>query len=178
MFGFITLALGTEYSRLKPKKYALVFILVDVFSLVLQGTGGGSQFSCAFQISNADLFVVSGSAAGGSGASLDTGRNIYLAGISVQLVCMLGFSVLVAEYFWKMRKAGKLSWNNIGGTPMKLLLVGLCGCSLLIMCVFEFDGDFRSCVLSGRNIFREFELAEGFDGHLATYVSRPRARFH
>jgi hypothetical protein len=45
MFGLITLALGTEYSRLKPKMYALVFILVDVFSLVLQGTGGGSQFS-------------------------------------------------------------------------------------------------------------------------------------
>jgi hypothetical protein len=160
MFGFITLALGTEYSRLKPKKYALVFILVDVFSLVLQGTGGGSQFSCGFQVSNADLFVVSGSAAGGSGASLDTGRNIYLAGISVQLVCMLGFSVLVAEYFWKMRKAGKLSWNNIGGTPMKLLLVGLCGCSLLIMCVFAFQR--RLSPMRSQ----------------ATYVSRPRARFH
>jgi hypothetical protein len=44
MFGLITLALGTEYSRLKPKKYALVFVLVDIFSLVLQGIGGGSAF--------------------------------------------------------------------------------------------------------------------------------------
>jgi hypothetical protein len=78
---------------------------------------------------------VSGSAAGGSGASLSTGRNLYLAGISVQLACMLGFCGLIVEYFWKIRKAGKLSWSNIGGTPMKLLLVGLWGASLLIMCV-------------------------------------------
>jgi hypothetical protein len=48
---------------------------------------------------------------------------------------MLGFCGLIVEYFWKIRKAGKLSWSNIGGTPMKLLLVGLWGASLLIMCV-------------------------------------------
>lgn len=50
--------LGPEYSRLSPRNYVIVFVVIDVLSLILQGVGGG----------------MSGAAAGGAGVSLQTGR--------------------------------------------------------------------------------------------------------
>ena len=69
MFGRMTILLGTEYSRLKPRNYWIFFIVVDVLSLILQGVGGG----------------LSGEAAASGGGNLLAGRDVYLAGISFQL---------------------------------------------------------------------------------------------
>lgn len=159
-FGLLIQILGPQYSRLKPRLYVIVFVVIDVLSLILQGIGGG----------------MSGAAAGGdSGANLQTGRDIYLAGISFQLFNMLVFAYLVVEYLVRLHRAGGLfhhvakpNGGSAAGqaTPttitidtvrerraIKLIVLGLAITTTMIVM---------------RNFYRDVELGEGFDGFLAT----------
>ena len=40
VFGVLITILGTEQSRLKPRSYALFFVIADVLCIILQGIGG------------------------------------------------------------------------------------------------------------------------------------------
>jgi len=128
---------GREHSRLRPRTLVIYLVTVDIISLVLQGVGGGKS-----------------GAAGDSGndQELETGRNIYLAGISFQLANTIVFTYLVFEYFYRISKSVG-SIRSYGGSPLLLTLVGLMLTNVLIVL---------------RNCFREAELSEGFQGHLAT----------
>ena len=77
----IVLEVGTSFSRLRPKYYTWIFILCDIFSLVLQGTGGG----------------MAATADPGS-TEQQTGNNLMLAGIVWQVFTLLVFAFFVIDY--------------------------------------------------------------------------------
>ncbi len=76
---------GIHLSRLRPRTYTLIFCSCDIFSLVLQGLGGG----------------VAASANSTSGKNL--GKNILLAGLAFQVFSLLLFATCCAEFAWRLR---------------------------------------------------------------------------
>jgi hypothetical protein len=77
----IVINFGESWSRLRPAWYTRIFITGDILSLVLQGAGGG----------------IAATADAGS-SLLDTGTNLMIAGVILQVVTLSCFSVLLAEY--------------------------------------------------------------------------------
>ncbi|GJE86149.1 RTA1 domain-containing protein [Phanerochaete sordida] len=86
IFTRMTQILGVRYSRLTPRWYTAVFLTCDIVALVIQGLGGGIA---------ADAKTIS---------TTNLGANVMLAGIVFQLVAMLAFSTLAAEYFYRFAK--------------------------------------------------------------------------
>lgn len=65
----IIMHLGPEYSRLRPKYYTWIFISCDALSIVIQAVGGGI-------------------AASSDGSGADTGGDIMVVGIAIQVATM------------------------------------------------------------------------------------------
>ena len=83
----ITLELGPNFSRIRPKLYTWIFCLADLFSLILQGAGGGIA------------------ATANSGSSLQTtGNNLMMAGIVWQVFTLLIFGGMVTDYAMRVYK--------------------------------------------------------------------------
>lgn len=78
---------GAEISRIRPAWYTYIFVGCDVFSIALQGTGGGLA-----------------SSANGPGTLLDSGNNVMMAGLAFQVFTLAVFAVLSAEYFFRVSK--------------------------------------------------------------------------
>ncbi|KAI1773680.1 RTA1-domain-containing protein [Hypoxylon cercidicola] len=78
--------LNPSLSRIKPKFYYVIFLSSDVFSLVLQGVGGGNSTSTNGQ----------------SKWAVD----LSLAGLSLQVFSMVLFCGLIADYMIRYSKAG------------------------------------------------------------------------
>ena len=78
----MVIALGREYSRIRPKYYTWFFICCDFFSLVLQGVGGGLAAT-----------------ADNNNTQLNAGSNLMLSGIVIQVFTLAAFGVLAADYF-------------------------------------------------------------------------------
>jgi hypothetical protein len=77
----IVINFGEKWSRLKPVWYTRVFIAGDIFSLVLQGAGGGLA-------STAD-----------AGSNLqDVGTDLMIAGVIFQVVILAFFGYFLTEY--------------------------------------------------------------------------------
>lgn len=77
----ITLEMGANFSRIRPKFYTWIFCLADLFSLVLQGAGGGIA------------------ATANAGSSLQSvGNNLMMAGIVWQVFTLLVFGGMVGDY--------------------------------------------------------------------------------
>jgi len=77
----ITMSFGESWSRLKPVWYTRLFITGDIFSLVLQGAGGG----------------IASTAPDGSNLT-DIGTNMMIAGVVFQVVILLFFGYFLVEY--------------------------------------------------------------------------------
>lgn len=83
----IVLSFGTAWSRLGPNWYTWIFIGCDIFSLVLQGAGGGIA------------------ATADPGTSMqDVGTNLMIAGVIFQVVCLAFFGYFLAEYTIRTRR--------------------------------------------------------------------------
>jgi hypothetical protein len=82
----ITIIFGEEWSRLRPAWYTYIFITGDIFSLVLQGAGGG----------------IAATAADGS-SMLDVGTNLMIAGVVMQVVILAIFACFVVDYTIRSR---------------------------------------------------------------------------
>ncbi|KAH6865444.1 RTA1 like protein-domain-containing protein [Alternaria rosae] len=77
----IVINFGESWSRLPPVWYTRIFITGDIFSLVLQGAGGGIA------------------ATADSGSDLqDLGTNLMVAGVVLQVVVLSVFGALLVEY--------------------------------------------------------------------------------
>ncbi|KJA17990.1 hypothetical protein HYPSUDRAFT_45711 [Hypholoma sublateritium FD-334 SS-4] len=87
IFGRLIRQLGERYSRIKPRFYTILFTSCDVFSILIQGSGGGLAASAK---------TVNGARLGG---------NIVLAGITIQAIIIVGFSLCAIEYFVRYRTA-------------------------------------------------------------------------
>jgi hypothetical protein len=134
---------GRDISRIPPGGYTRIFIPCDIFSLVLQATGGGMA-----------------SVASQNGRDPKNGDNIMIAGLSVQVFTMALFILLSVEYGWRVYKRLQAQGSaGLDPTHAKLrnsasfkgFLVAL---TLATLCVFA------------RCVFRVAELAGGWRGAL------------
>ncbi|KAF8653257.1 hypothetical protein AX16_004053 [Volvariella volvacea WC 439] len=83
IFGRIVSILGSSYSRLRPKLYAIVFLSGDVVSFCIQGAGGGIA------------------AAAETHDAIMRGSHIMLAGIAFQLGVLVIYIFLSAEFYYR-----------------------------------------------------------------------------
>ena len=77
---YLVLTVGRDYSRIRAKWYTWIFILCDLLSLVLQGSGGGIA------------------ATANTESMQKAGNNLMMAGIVWQVVTLLAFGALVLDY--------------------------------------------------------------------------------
>ncbi|KAL6714766.1 hypothetical protein ACLMJK_008191 [Lecanora helva] len=80
------LEIGAEFSRIQPRYYTWIFILCDLFSLILQGAGGGTAAT-----------------ADNGSSEQDTGNDLMMAGIVWQVFTLLVFGILVGDYALRVR---------------------------------------------------------------------------
>jgi hypothetical protein len=83
------LVFGPEHSRIKPKFYTWIFICCDIFTLVLQGAGGGIAASA-----NTDSLQ-------------KIGNDLMMAGIVLQVVILLAFGIASTDFLLRLRRAFK-----------------------------------------------------------------------
>lgn len=124
--------LSPDFSRIQPRLYTWIFIFCDILSLVLQGAGGGTAAS----------------AAPGDSAQ-DIGTDLMIAGIVWQVITLLVFGALVADYAWRCSKRTLQSsaYQLLGTLRFKLFLGSL---------VFAYLTIFTRCV------YRIAELGPGW----------------
>ncbi|KAI6087173.1 RTA1-domain-containing protein [Hypoxylon rubiginosum] len=108
--------LDPSLSRIKPKLYYVIFIVSDVFSLVLQGVGGGTSTS-----SN-----------GQSRVAVD----LTLVGLSFQVFSMVAFCALIADYMIRYYKAGGRALASIR-LRLFVTFLGLAILLILARCAYR-----------------------------------------
>jgi len=132
LLGKIVQFVGAEdKSPVKPTRITCIFVIGDIISFVMQSTGGGMM------------------AQGGENAQ--TGSEIVLIGLIIQLVFFFFFIFLTVLFHvraQKLEKTAQLKGN------WKMLLKILEASSVLILI---------------RSVYRVVEYSQGFDGYLITH---------
>lgn len=139
--GEITKSLGPQFSRLRPEIYTKTFVLSDVASLVLQGSGG---------LATLGLLLA------GQDSKSHYGINIMLVGLGYQILSLIAFIYLAGEFAWRLSQWNKINSKTIfspghGEGRLQLFLVFFC---LSVFCMFA-----RCC-------YRCAELSGGLEGDL------------
>ncbi|KIW06110.1 uncharacterized protein PV09_03277 [Verruconis gallopava] len=123
----LVLTFGAEWSVLRPSLYTWIFIICDIFSIALQGAGGG--IAATVQVTNS-LFNV--------------GNNITIAGLAFQVFTLLVFGMLALEYLFRTVKTHKHELNPATSTLRRTLKFKLFLCAIilayttiLIRCVYR-----------------------------------------
>ncbi|KAH8819805.1 RTA1 like protein-domain-containing protein [Xylogone sp. PMI_703] len=134
----IVVVYGQHLSRFRPGTYTLIFCGCDLFSLVLQGLGGGIAASADKQ------------------SSIDTGIDIMLAGLGFQVFSIGLFAAICADFAFRLHK-NRTSWadRHADLQESKFFISFLIGLCVATLCIFV------------RSVFRVAELSEGFRGALA-----------
>ncbi|KAB5588697.1 RTA1-like protein [Ceratobasidium theobromae] len=134
--------LGAQYSRMPARMYSIVFITADVTALVIQAVGGAMA-------SIADTLE-----------SANRGGNIMLAGIIIQLVAVVLYTILAIEFIvrYTLNRPARIlpetqarkytGWENVA-RGVVLMLVGL-GIATLFIII--------------RSVYRTIELTDGWNG--------------
>jgi len=123
--------LSPSSAQFKPALYYQIFIPCDVLCLVLQAVGGALSTQ--------------------SDGSSQTGVNLGLAGLSLQVIVIFVFIVLSIQYAFRYRKdvrAGKIAGGGVDA-KFKLFMAFI---SLAIIVIFI------------RCVFRIYELSDGYSG--------------
>ncbi|UJR07231.1 hypothetical protein I4U23_011519 [Adineta vaga] len=138
LLGRLMHAVGDQYSLIKPKLVAWIFIVCDVFSLLMQTTGAGLLTTASKNPTNAQ-----------------TGLNILLAGLSVNLASFAIFCVQVIYFDYRTRKS-----------PPNFPSGSLCqkGWRQFLYIIY-----LSSSLVLLRQIYRVIEFAQGFTGYLAIH---------
>jgi len=136
IFGHIINRLGTQYSRLSPHLYTVIFCTCDVVSLVIQGVGGG----------------IAATAPTLDGAN--QGANIMLGGIVFQLAVIVVFSICFIEYFIRYAKHAPIRAESTRGEITRKLMMMLGAVAFVTLLLFI------------RAIYRTIELAGGWTGRI------------
>ncbi|KAI9742838.1 MAG: hypothetical protein M1818_003567 [Claussenomyces sp. TS43310] len=137
--GEITNSLGPQFSRLRPEIYAKVFVLSDLASLLIQGSGGLAALGLLL-----------------GGKSGQAGINVMLIGLGYQIISLMAFIYLAAEFAWRLSQWNKERGETVFGpgkseTRLQIFLVFFC---LSVFCLFA-----RCC-------YRCAELSGGLEGPL------------
>ncbi|KAF8587164.1 RTA1 like protein [Ramaria rubella] len=99
ILGIIIRRLGPQYSRLEPKTYLKIFVSADVFALIVQAVGGALA-SIATTLSGAN-----------------TGSQIMVAGIFLQMFAMLCYTFLAAEFLIRLYLKRPLRIESPSSSP-------------------------------------------------------------
>lgn len=122
----ITLELGANFSRIQPKFYTWIFCLADLFSLILQGAGGG----------------IAATAKNGSSMQ-KVGNDLMMSGIVWQVFTLLIFGAMVGDYasrvYARRSELGPSAIKLMDAARFKLFTGGLVLAYLTIFtrCVFR-----------------------------------------
>ncbi|KAI4638603.1 hypothetical protein J4E93_009904 [Alternaria ventricosa] len=134
----IVINFGQSWSRLPPVWYTRIFITGDIVSLVLQGAGGGIA------------------ATADSGSDLqDTGTNLMVAGVVIQVVVLSFFGALLVEYTIRTYKRRE----QLSSSAMTLFHKTSFRCFMFAI-IIGFLGIFIRC------IYRIPELTDGWGSEL------------
>ncbi|KAJ3536791.1 hypothetical protein NMY22_g5878 [Coprinellus aureogranulatus] len=142
--GEVIKQMGSAYSRLTPKYYAIIFCTCDVVSLLIQGAGGGIASSASNQHKDPSV-----------------GGNMMLGGIVFQTSVILVFALCCLEYAIRYSKNRPIRKAEYGSTTdsergeftkdLKVMVSALV---------------FITLVLFIRAIYRTIELADGWTGRI------------
>jgi len=138
----IVVVFGSDISRIPPKWYTYIFVVCDFFSLLLQSAGGGMA-----------------AIASNNNKSPQPGTNVMLVGLSFQVVTLILFMLLCAEYGWRvvqrLRSGAQLDPTHAKLRQSKRFKAFLCALAISTTCILI------------RSIFRVVEMAQGWEGQLA-----------
>lgn len=87
---------GAHISRIQPKFYTIIFITSDLLALTLQAVGG----------------AIASTADPTDASQLNLGTDIMIAGLSFQVVSLVLFIVLCAEFALRVRKTSETERNE------------------------------------------------------------------
>lgn len=144
LLGRFIRRLGPQYSRLTPRRYTIIFVSCDIISLVVQALGGS---------------IASGNQASDTRARL--GSNIALGGTAFQLVAIILYCALAAEFLTRYARDRPMLSARVHGEatrglmdrPLKRMLY-----AMSVMTVFIFI----------RTVYRTIEFVGGWDGKVNT----------
>ncbi|KAL5382770.1 hypothetical protein DPSP01_006329 [Paraphaeosphaeria sporulosa] len=139
----LIVAVGADYSRIKPKMYTYIFVGCDLLSLVLQSIGGAIA-SMARNTSSRDL-----------------GVHIMIAGLISQIISMIIFFALWGDFAFRVRKA-KSAGNLTGQAPLYESLRADPSFRW-----FQWSLFVATLLIFIRSVYRVAELWGGFQSHLA-----------
>jgi len=142
----LVITFGASFSRLRPNWYTWIFISCDIFSILLQGAGGG----------------IASAADDNQKSLLDAGNNLMIAGLAFQVFTLLLFGVLATEYFirvWKHKNELNPATFELRQTKRFRLFLGalaLAYVSILIRCVYrvaEMAGGWGNSIMQDEAMF-------------------------
>ncbi|KAG1849235.1 RTA-like protein, partial [Suillus subluteus] len=151
ILGKVITQIGSQYSRLTPKIYTIIFLCFDVVCLIVQAVGGASAVHAASTKTNATMVCTS--------SHVSQGMNIMLGGIAAQLFAIVIYVTLAAETLLRLRYNMPFHYVDQPrilekGQPavskkLQLMLFGMVFCTL---CIFI------------QSVYRTVELANGWAG--------------
>jgi len=161
MLGVIISRLGSQYSRLSPKIYSIVFITADVVALVVQAVGGGMASEAA-QSGNGDP---------------NNGAHVMVGGILWQIVAMTVYVILALEFLirvrrdWPLRPAPTAKTNQIAAARFRTEEIqqegfGLQRGSKLSLMILALATSTTFIYI--RSVYRTVELLDGWSGPIIT----------
>ncbi|KAI0255341.1 RTA1 like protein-domain-containing protein [Lactifluus subvellereus] len=140
ILGRITRRLGPQFCRLSPRWYTILFLSSDIVALVVQSIGGGIA----------------------SGTQLVLGGHIALGGIALQLVVLILYSALAAEFL--VRFALDRPVRHIRDSEGGITDNPRCGTVNTSTKRMLFGMSVMTVLLLTRSIYRTIELSGGWDG--------------
>jgi hypothetical protein len=126
----IALALNPALSRIAPRFYPRVFLPADLTCLIIQAIGGG----------------VAAAAPRDDPKAAENGNRLIVAGVALQVVVLLLFGVMAADYYVRVKKylhsseaepARLAVWND-RKFRMFLISVTIAYVSISCRCIYRF----------------------------------------
>ncbi|CAE6506566.1 unnamed protein product [Rhizoctonia solani] len=136
--------LGTEFSRMPPRLYSIIFITADVTALVIQAIGG-AMASIADTLEGAEQ-----------------GSHVMLGGIVIQLVAVVLYTILGLEFILRFTY-NRPARPNAVSEPRKHS--GWIGISRNIVWMLVGLG-IATLFIIIRSIYRTIELTDGWNGEI------------
>jgi hypothetical protein len=142
----LVITFGASFSRIKPVSYTRIFISCDIFSIILQGAGGG----------------IASAATNTQKGLLDAGNGLMIAGMVFQVATLLLFGLFAAEYgirVWKHKNELNPATFTLRRSMMFKSFLGaltLAYVAILIRCVYrvaEMSGGWGNSIMKEEALF-------------------------
>ncbi|KAJ5456146.1 Efflux pump himE [Penicillium daleae] len=139
-FYRIIIVYDSSLSRIKPRAFVVTFIASDVLCLILQAAGGA-------------ITATTGGSSDGAEAMRNTGVNVMIAGLALQVVSLVFFLACALDYTYRVSQKGFFpATAAMQSRRWKGFLISL---TIATIAIFI------------RSVFRVAELRDGFSSELA-----------